>query len=310
MSEKRPLRRDREVPAEGHLPVMLEEVLEALSPREGETHADLTLGAAGHGAAILARLGSAGLLLGVDRDAQALELARTRLEAVGGRFRLFQGEFSRLPEFLRQLGGVPEGALDGALLDLGVSSMQLDQPERGFSFLREGPLDMRMAPGEGLSAADLLERSSVEELERILRELGEEKAARRIARAVERARRLGRIETTTQLARIIEEALPRRGAKIHPATRSFQGIRIAVNRELDHLRLLLRDLDRWIRPGGRVAVLSYHSLEDRIVKQSLQSRVDEGIFRWREPPVRLPTAEEIERNPRSRSAKMRSVVRA
>lgn len=188
--------------------------------------------------------------------------------------------------------------------------MQLDQPERGFSFLREGPLDMRMAPGEGLSAADLLERSSVEELERILRELGEEKAARRIARAVERARRLGRIETTTQLARIIEEALPRRGAKIHPATRSFQGIRIAVNRELDHLRLLLRDLDRWIRPGGRVAVLSYHSLEDRIVKQSLQSRVDEGIFRWREPPVRLPTAEEIERNPRSRSAKMRSVVRA
>jgi 16S rRNA (cytosine1402-N4)-methyltransferase len=289
---------------------MLEAVLERLAPAPGEVHVDATVGAGGHAAAILERLGPGGLLIGIDRDPEALEEARRRLAPIGHPFRLFHGAFSRLREFVQSAGLPPEGAMDGLLLDLGVSSMQLDRPSRGFSILRDGPLDMRMDPGEGESAAAFLERASVEDIERVLRELGEEPAARRIARAIDRARRKERIERTALLARIVESVVPRRGQRIHPATRTFQGIRIALNRELEHLRLVLRDLDRLVKPGGRVAVLSYHSLEDRIVKRSLGEKVREGIYRWVLPNPLRPGEEETAENPRARSARLRSVVRA
>lgn len=294
---------------EVHQPVLLAEVLQRLDPRPGEVHVDCTLGGGGHGAAILSKLGSAGLLVGVDRDKEALEVARPRLERVGYPFRLAQGVYSRLGEFFQLFGLPPQGAVDGLLLDLGVSSLQLDRPERGFSFLREGPLDMRMAPGEGESAADFVERASSEELERALREYGEEPAAAKIARAIDRARRKEKIKTTGQLARIVERVLPRKGKRTHPATRTFQGIRIAINRELEHLRLLLRDLDRLVKPGGRVAVLSYHSLEDRIVKESFREGAREGLYELHLPNPLTPSEEEISKNPRARSARLRSVSR-
>ena len=293
-----------------HRPVLLGAVLDRLAPAPGEVHVDATVGAGGHAAVILERLGPRGLLIGIDRDPEALEEARRRLEPIGHPFRLFHGAFSRIREFLQSIGLPPEGAMDGLLLDLGVSSMQLDRPQRGFSILRDGPLDMRRDPGEGESAAEYLERASVEDLERVLRDFGEEPASGKIARAIDRARRKERIESTAQLARIVEAVLPRMGRKIHPATRTFQGIRIALNRELEHLRLVLRDLDRLIKPGGRVVVLSYHSLEDRIVKTSLGEKVREGIYRWVLPNPLQPGEMEIEENPRARSARLRSAVRA
>lgn len=296
-------------PTPKHRPVLLREVIERLDPQPGEIHVDGTLGAGGHAAAILSRLGSRGVLIGLDRDREALEIARPRLEAVGSPFHIVQGEYSKIAEYLQLLGISPEGAVDGLLLDLGVSSFQLDRSERGFSFLRDGPLDMRMSQGEGESASEFLDNVTVEELEGILRDFGEERAAGRVARAIDRARRKERIETTGRLAAIVEQVLPRRGRKIHPATRTFQGIRIAINKELEHLRRVLRDLDRMVRPGGRVVVLSYHSLEDRIVKESFRERVREGIYRWTLPNPLVPDVAEIENNPRSRSARLRSVVR-
>ena len=295
--------------SEIHRPVLLGEVLEHMRPAPGEFHVDATLGAAGHAAAILERLGPTGMLLGIDRDPQIVEIARARLEKVGHPFRICVGRFSKLRDFLVLSGRPAEGAMDGLLLDLGVSSLQLDRPERGFSFLRDGPLDMRMSPGEGESAAEFLARANPEDLERVLREYGEEPAARRIARAIEEFRGTERLETTAQLAGIVERVLPRAGKKTHPATRTFQGIRIAVNEELEHLRLVLRDLDRLVKPGGRVVVLSYHSLEDRIVKESFKERVREGIYRWISGELVLPSAEEIASNPRSRSAHLRAVER-
>ncbi|HZN58465.1 MAG TPA: 16S rRNA (cytosine(1402)-N(4))-methyltransferase RsmH [Planctomycetota bacterium] len=295
---------------EGHLPVLLDAVVRRLDPKAGEIHLDATVGLGGHAAAILQRVGPQGLLIGVDRDAEALDLARARLSAVGFPFQLARGEYSRLPEFLQQSGRNPEGALDGLLLDLGVSSLQLDSAQRGFSFLRDGPLDMRMSQGEGPSAFDFLQRASLEELERAIREFGEEPAARKVAKAIESARRQQPIETTGALAKIVEAVLPRRGQRTHPATRTFQGIRIAVNQELEHLRRLLRDLDRWIRPGGRVVVLSYHSLEDRMVKESFRERVAEGLYQWALPNPELASDEEVRANPRARSVRLRSVVRS
>jgi 16S rRNA (cytosine1402-N4)-methyltransferase len=294
---------------EVHRPVLLEEVLERLAPSPGEVHVDATLGGGGHAAAILSRLGPDGMLIGIDRDPRALEIARPRLEATGHPFRLVEGPYSRIREFLRLCGLPQERAMDGLLLDLGVSSLQLDRPERGFSFLRDGPLDMRMSGG-GESAREFLERASAEEIEEIIREYGEEPAARRIAAAIERARRKEGIRTTGDLARVVESVLPRRGKRTHPATRTFQGIRIAINEELEHLRLVLRGLDRLVKPGGRVVVLSYHSLEDRMVKRELGEGAREGVYRWILPSPLLPGAREIEENPRARSAKLRAVVRA
>ncbi len=293
-----------------HRPVMLAQVLRCLRPRAGEAHADGTVGAAGHAVHILAKLGESGFLLGVDRDPHALEIADRRLAAVGFPYRLVRGVYSELREHLISVGRRPDGALDGLLLDLGVSSMQLDRPERGFSFLKEGPLDMRMSAGEGEAAAEFLRRVPRAELEEVLRELGEERFARRIAREVVRAREEGALETTTDLARLVERILPRKDASgIHPATRTFQAIRIAVNRELEELSRVLRDVDRLLRPGGRIVVLSYHSLEDRIVKRWGRSSVREGLFRWLETKALRPEPQEIDENPRARSARLRALAR-
>ncbi|MBN1442085.1 MAG: 16S rRNA (cytosine(1402)-N(4))-methyltransferase RsmH [Planctomycetes bacterium] len=292
-----------------HRSVLVAETLRYLAPRAGEWMADGTVGLGGHAAEILPRLAPGGFLLGIDRDRDALEIARRRLEPCGGEFRLFHGRYTRLADFLRLLGRAPEGALDGFLLDLGVSSLQLDRSDRGFSLRHDGPLDMRMDPGEGESAAEFLKRARVEELEDVFRRFGEERDARRIARAIDEQRRKRPIETTAGLAAVIEKASPRRGRRLHPATKCFMAIRIAVNGELDDLSRILNDLDRFLRRGGRAVFLSYHSLEDRLVKRVLGRRVREGLYRWALDGAARPSAREIEENPRSRSARLRAVIR-
>ncbi|MFP6634218.1 MAG: 16S rRNA (cytosine(1402)-N(4))-methyltransferase RsmH [Planctomycetota bacterium] len=293
-----------------HLPVMLEETLRCLAPRPGETMLDGTLGLGGHAAEILSRLSPGGELIGLDRDPEALTLAAKRLDGVGGNYRLLHGTFDRVGELLKELELSSDGAFDGLLLDLGVSSMQLDRAERGFSFRNDGPLDMRMDPGEGESAASWLAQAPVEELARVIRRYGEEPQAGKIARAIDRARRERPITTTAELSSLIEELVPRRGKKIHPATKTFQAIRIVVNRELDCLRDALEKLDRYMKPGGRVVVLSYHSLEDRLVKTVFRDRVREGFFISHPDGLQRPTQTEVQSNPRSRSARLRAVVRA
>ena len=293
-----------------HLPVMLEETLRCLAPRPGETMLDGTLGLGGHAAEILSRLSPGGELIGLDRDPEALTLAAKRLDGVGGNYRLLHGTFDRVGELLKELELSSDGAFDGLLLDLGVSSMQLDRAERGFSFRNDGPLDMRMDPGEEESAASWLAKAPVEELARVIRRYGEEPQAGKIARAIDRARRERPITTTAELSSLIEELVPRRGKKIHPATKTFQAIRIVVNRELDCLRDALEKLDRYMKPGGRVVVLSYHSLEDRLVKTVFRDRVREGFFISHPDGLQRPTQTEVQSNPRSRSARLRAVVRA
>ncbi len=293
-----------------HLPVMLEETLRCLAPRPGETMLDGTLGLGGHAAEILSRLSPGGELIGLDRDPEALTLAAKRLDGVGGNYRLLHGTFDRVGELLKELELSSDGAFDGLLLDLGVSSMQLDRAERGFSFRNDGPLDMRMDPGEKESAASWLAQAPVEELARVIRRYGEEPQAGKIARAIDRGRRERPITTTAELASLIEELVPRRGKKIHPATKTFQAIRIVVNRELDCLRDALEKLDRYMKPGGRVVVLSYHSLEDRIVKTVFRDRVREGFFISHPDGLQRPTQTEVQSNRRSRSARLRAVVRA
>ena len=293
-----------------HLPVMLEETLRCLAPRPGETMLDGTLGLGGHAAEILSRLSPGGELIGLDRDPEALTLAAKRLDGVGGNYRLLHGTFDRVGELLKELELSSDGAFDGLLLDLGVSSMQLDRAERGFSFRNDGPLDMRMDPGEEESAASWLAQAPVEEIARVIRRYGEEPQAGKIARAIDRGRRERPITTTTELSSLIEELVPRRGKKIHPATKTFQAIRIAVNRELDCLRDALEKLDRYMKPGGRVVVLSYHSLEDRLVKTVFRDRVREGFFISHPDGLQRPTQTEVQSNPRSRSARLRAVVRA
>lgn len=293
-----------------HLPVMLEETLRCLAPRPGETMLDGTLGLGGHAVEILSRLSPGGELIGLDRDPEALALAAKRLDGVGGNYRLLHGTFDRVGALLKELEISSDGAFDGLLLDLGVSSMQLDRAERGFSFRNDGPLDMRMDPGEEESAASWLAQAPVEEIARVIRRYGEDPRAGKIARAIDRGRRERPITTTAELSSLIEELVPRRGKKIHPATKTFQAIRIAVNRELDCLQDTLEKLDRYMKPGGRVVVLSYHSLEDRLVKTVFRDRVREGLFVSHPDGLQRPTQTEVQSNPRSRSARLRAVVRA
>jgi len=285
------------------------EVLARLDPKPGEIMLDATVGLGGHASLILEGLSAGGRLIGVDRDPNALGLAAQGLSRWKDQVQLHHGRFSDLREALRSSDVSEEGGLHGILLDLGVSSFQLDTAERGFSFGRAGPLDMRMDPSTGESAASLLARASVEEIAQILREYGEETAARRIARAIDRRRKQGRLATTSDLAEAVEGVLPRRGRRTHPATRTFQAVRIAVNDELTELRRALQEMDRFLAPGGRVVVLSYHSLEDRLVKTSFREREAQGVFQLNaEDPV-VPRDDEIVQNPRARSARLRSAVR-
>ncbi|MBL8901253.1 MAG: 16S rRNA (cytosine(1402)-N(4))-methyltransferase RsmH [Planctomycetes bacterium] len=294
-----------------HTPVMVEECLSALLVAEEGLYLDLTTGAGGHAEAALSRAPRA-RWLGVDRDAEILEIARANLARFGERVELVQARWGDLDRLLDERG---IAAIDGALLDLGVSSLQLDRAERGFAFSQDGPLDMRLDPRGGeATAAELLERATQEQIATWIRSYGEERFAGRIARVIVEARRRQPLRRTGELARLIEEVVPAppRGQRrrIHPATRTFQALRIAVNRELEDLECVLGILRRRLAPGGRLVVLSYHSLEDRIVKRFLRDteRADE-FHRVSKKPLR-PSEEEIRSNSRSRSAKLRIGERA
>ena len=301
-----------------HTPVLLEEVVAQLQPRPGGLYVDCTVGGGGHAEGILRASAPEGRVIGLDCDDEALAASRERLAAHEGRVQLLHANFAELEETLMSLGVT---AVDGLVFDVGVSSRQFDEPSRGFSFQREGPLDMRMNRAAGPAAADVLREASVEELTRIFRVYGEERRARAIAMRIDRERARQPITTTTQLASLVEQVLgPKRGGGIHPATRVFQALRIQVNRELENLQRGLVGAVNVLRAGGRLAVISFHSLEDRIVKQFFV-RLSTGCVCppqlvgcacGRQEVLRLvtrkpvmSTSEEVERNPRARSAKLR-----
>jgi 16S rRNA (cytosine1402-N4)-methyltransferase len=287
-----------------HEPVLLVEALELLAVRPGGFYVDGTLGLAGHARAILARSAPDGRLLGCDRDGEALELARAALLEQSERVRLEQADFREVPRLL----GAQRA--DGILLDLGVSSLQLDSPERGFSFRHDGPLDMRLDRSRGASAAEAVGRLPEKVLADLIYTWGEEPASRRIARAIVAARRERPIATTARLAEVVRRAAGRqRRPGLDPATRTFQALRIHVNAELQGLEEALQGLAACLAPGGRLVVISFHSLEDRPAKQALRALQARGGFRVLTPkPVRPGAAEEA-RNPRARSARLRAVAR-
>ena len=293
-----------------HTPVLLEEAIDGLSIKADGTYVDCTFGRGGHAKRILRCLGSEGRLLALDRDPAALEAARAITDA---RFFFSRTAFSKLPELL---AAHHVEKIEGALLDLGVSSPQLDDPERGFSFRHDGPLDMRMDPQAGLSVREWLQQASEKEIEEVLRNYGEERFAKKISRAVVRARIRAPIERTGELAAIIAAAVPTRERDQDPATRSFQGLRIFINQELEELSLVLPQVRDALAPSGRVVVISFHSLEDRMVKKFLreQSQLPEKLPVKEAdvaPPVMReiarvrPAAAEVARNPRAKSAVMR-----
>jgi 16S rRNA (cytosine1402-N4)-methyltransferase len=282
-----------------HTPVLLEEVVDWLRIRPEGTYADATVGTAGHAIEIARRL-TTGRLLGLDRDPQALEIARERLKAYEGRVILVHAEFSRIGDVARELALPP---LDGVIADLGVSTLELDTPERGFSFRLAGPADMRMNPADSLTAAEIVNTWPEKELADLLYQNAEERDSRRIARAIVRARP---IRSTEHLATVVAGARKARGRqKLHPATKTFLALRIAVNRESEELEQFLSRTPATLNSGGRWVVLSYHSLEDRLVKQAFQRLAREGSFRNLTKKVIQPGPEEVQTNPRARSAKMR-----
>jgi 16S rRNA (cytosine1402-N4)-methyltransferase len=282
-----------------HTPVLAEEVLHWLRIEPGGVYVDATAGLGGHALEIAARLTS-GRLIGLDRDAGALEIARERLKAYEGKVTLVQADFSRIDEVARELNLPP---LNGILADLGVSSLQLDSAERGFSFRFAGPLDMRMDSRMALTAADIVNETAEGELANLLYRLGEERDSRRIARAIVRGRP---IRDTEHLATIVAGARTSRGRqKLHPATKTFLALRIAVNRELEELGQFLDRAPATLAPGGRWVVLSYHSLEDRMVKQEFRRLAVGGVVQVLTRKVVRPAEREIAANPRARSAKMR-----
>ncbi len=298
-----------------HQPVLLEEVVEALNIRPDGKYLDGTFGRGGHSQSILAGLSGKGCLFTLDRDPEAVAAGR---ELLGNdpRFFIVQGNFAELERHVHEWG-IEEG-LDGILLDLGVSSPQLDNPDRGFSFMGDGPLDMRMNPLQGVAAADWLAVAPERELARVFWEFGEERHARRIARSSVMTRQQQRLETTGQLARLIENTIGRREKNKHPATRCFQAIRIFINDELAHLAQGLEAAISGLRLGGRLVVISFHSLEDRLVKRTIREAVRPGRVRRNIPQhpdfkpvlkqigkVIRPSAKELSVNPRARSAVMR-----
>jgi 16S rRNA (cytosine1402-N4)-methyltransferase len=306
---------------EGHVPVLYEAVLAHLALGPGSLVIDGTLGGAGHASGLLQATAPNGRLLGLDRDPEAIARARERLAPFGRRAVLVQSSFAELDAVARRHDFAPA---DGVLLDLGLSSYQLAAPERGFSFVKDGPLDMRFDPSQGPTAADLVHQLSVEELADILYRYGEEKQSRRIARAIAEARP---IETTGQLAEVIARAAGgsrRRTGRIHPATQSFQALRIAVNDELGALEAVLPQAVSSLRPGGRVAVISFHSLEDRMVKRFFRRQAQDCVCPPPQPvctcqheatlrvitrkPLRADEAE-VARNPCARSARLRVAER-
>lgn len=303
-----------------HTPVLLEEVLAALEPRAGGRYLDATFGRGGHTRAILERIGREGRVIAIDRDPEAIRAGR-EMFAADGRLTLVNSAFSQLLQLVTNAGLA--GALDGVLFDLGVSSPQLDDAARGFSFTQDGPLDMRMDGREGSSAADWLAKAPEREIARVIREYGEERFAKRIARAIAAARREQPIARTLQLAEIVATAVPTREPGKHPATRTFQAIRIHINRELAEIEAGLTGSLQALAPGGRLCVISFHSLEDTLAKRFIQKHSQEDPVYAGLPDVPAharaklrrvggpvhPSAEEIARNPRARSAVMRVAQR-
>jgi 16S rRNA (cytosine1402-N4)-methyltransferase len=301
------------------MPVFAQEVLHFLEPAPGKLVMDATLGGGGHAEGLLAAGAS---VLGLDRDPDAIAAAKARLARLGAgdRLAVIQANFRDFGGILAEAG---VSGLDGVLADLGVSSHQLDTPARGFSFRTDGPLDMRMDPAVGATAADLVNGLGEPELADLIARFGEERAARRVARAIVAERRKGRIDTTSQLAAVVGRVVPRRG-RADPATRVFQALRIAVNDELGALADLLEQSVDWLRPGGRLVVITFHSIEDRVVKDFIRSRSAAWTDSpgWPEPrpnPLRslrpvlrkalTPSAQELASNPRARSAKLRVAER-
>ncbi|MBI4309642.1 MAG: 16S rRNA (cytosine(1402)-N(4))-methyltransferase RsmH [Candidatus Omnitrophica bacterium] len=291
-----------------HIPAMPQEAMRLLDLPSGGTAVDGTLGLGGHAVLMAERLAPDGHLIGIDRDRAALAHAKERLAGLDLKIDLVQGNFKDIGRLLEK---IKVQAVNGVLLDLGISSFQLNDPKRGFAFSQEGPLDMRMDAGQGDTAEDLVNRYSEAELARIIREYGEERFAKRIAKAIVYRRAQEKITTTAQLAGIILRALPRgytRG-KIHPATRAFQALRIVVNDELDSLAEGLEQCLNVLKPGGRLCVIAFHSLEDRIVKNTFRRWVQEGRAG---PLTKKPlqcSEQECEANPRGRSARVRAIQR-
>ena len=302
-----------------HVPVLLREVLEALAIRPGSRYVDCTLGAGGHAEAILEAASPDGELLGIDLDPEALATARQRLAAFGERITFVEGNFSQVGDLCRERGFAP---VQGILFDLGLSSLQLEEESRGFSFQREGPLDMRFSPRQELTAADIVNTYSEEDLADLFWRYGEERRSRRIARRLIEERPF---HTTTQLAKAVEQAVGRRArGVIHPATRTFQALRIAVNQELLHLEAALLQAHGLLGFGSRLVVISYHSLEDRIVKSFLAQEARDCVcppgvpvcvcghratLRLVARSVVRPSATEVAANPRARSARLRVAER-
>ena len=283
-----------------HTPVLVDAVLEHLAPEPGRTYADVTVGGGGHARAILERSAPDGRLVGMDRDPTALSAARAALAQFGDRAILRKARFRELRGVLTSLD---MDRVDGVVADLGVSSAQLERAERGFSLVKEGPIDMRMDPTGGSTALDVIANHDAEELANVIYRYGEERRSRRIARSVRDAYDEGRLHTTTDLRRAVHRATGARRGRIDPATKTFQALRIAVNDELGELEALLEQLPSVLRAGGVVAVISFHSLEDRLVKHAF--RDNEQLAPLTKRPI-VASEEERERNPRSRSAKLRA----
>ncbi|HEY0163545.1 MAG TPA: 16S rRNA (cytosine(1402)-N(4))-methyltransferase RsmH [Edaphobacter sp.] len=288
-----------------HVPVLLDEVLEYLNVRPGGVYVDATLGLAGHSSEIARRLGPKGRLIAFDRDPEAMELAKARLEELRSELGEAMPEVRLVPKaFSEAANEIEPASLDGLLADFGVSSLQLDEAHRGFSFRSEGPLDMRMDTRTGETAEQVVNQEDENELADLIYEFGEERRSRRIARAIVRARP---ITTTAELARVVSAAAPAmKGEKIHPATRTFQALRIRVNDELGEIRTLLESAPSLLKPGGRLVVISFHSLEDRLVKDAFREAGRNKVYEVLTKKPVVAGEEEERRNPRSRSAKLRA----
>ncbi|MHB8481997.1 MAG: 16S rRNA (cytosine(1402)-N(4))-methyltransferase RsmH [Nitrospiria bacterium] len=295
-----------------HIPVLVNEVVSYLNVGPGRKYIDCTVGGGGHSEAILEKSSPDGSLYGFDKDQTALALAEERLRRkFQGRYHLFHTDFK---DFQGVIDPELKGYIDGVIADLGVSSMQLDRPERGFSFRESGPLDMRMDLSGSLKASDLIEDLSEKQLNELIRTYGEERYSSRIARAIVNEREKRPLLTTIQLAELIKKNVPPvyRYGRIHPATRTFQALRIVVNRELESLSDFIKNIFQYLKIGGRLAIISFHSLEDRIVKRTFLSLVQktkkDPAFQWTKKPV-CPALDEIKTNPASRSAKLRVIER-
>ncbi len=303
-----------ELPASGHEPVLLSEILTWLDPRSGQTFVDCTLGRAGHALAIAQRLSPSGLLIGLDADPRNLQFAADRLKTTASqppcRTRLFHANFAELADVLEEVG---LKQVDAIFADLGISTNQLFDEEYGLSFAAPMALDMRLDPRIRRSAAHLVNNLAEEELADVLYKLADERYSRRIARKIGEARRISPITTTDRLAALVREAVPVKFGppqRIDPATRTFMALRIAVNQEVENLTGLLEEAPRFLTPGGRLAIVSFHSVEDRLVKQAFRSAEQTGLLTVLTPKPISPSSDEIAANPRSRSAKLRVAAKA